>query len=52
VTRPWQVSARSHGEPVDQKSLDRSSIRNRSLWLDIYLLMPPIVTVVRGSGAY
>jgi len=52
LTGLWQVSARSDGDLVVQKSLDSYYIRNWSLWLDIYILMRTIVTVVRGSGAY
>lgn len=52
LTGMWQVSARSDGDLVVQKSLDSYYIRNWSLWLDLYILMRTIVTVVRGSGAY
>jgi Undecaprenyl-phosphate galactose phosphotransferase WbaP len=52
LTGLWQVSARSDGDLVVQKSLDSYYIRNWSLWLDVYILMRTIVTVVRGSGAY
>ena len=52
LTGLWQVSARSEGDLVVQKSLDSYYIRNWSLWLDIYILMRTFVTVVRGSGAY
>jgi lipopolysaccharide/colanic/teichoic acid biosynthesis glycosyltransferase len=48
----WQVSARSDGDLEVQESLDSYYIRNWSLWLDLYVLMRTIVTVVRGSGAY
>jgi lipopolysaccharide/colanic/teichoic acid biosynthesis glycosyltransferase len=46
------VSARSDGDLVVQKSLDSYYIRNWSLWLDLYILMRTVVTVVRGTGAY
>ena len=52
LTGLWQVSARSYGDLIVQKSLDSYYIRNWSLWLDLYILMRTIVTVVRGSGAY
>jgi len=52
LTGLWQVSARSDGDLVVQKSLDNYYIRNWSLWLDIHILMRTVVTVIRGSGAY
>ena len=52
LTGLWQVSARSDGDLKTQESLDSYYIRNWSLWLDLYVLMRTVVTVVRGSGAY
>ena len=52
LTGLWQVSARSDGDLVVQKSLDNYYIRNWSLWLDIHILMRTVITVIRGSGAY
>lgn len=52
ITGLWQVSARSDGDLDIQQSEDTYYIRNWSLWLDLYVLVRTIVTVLSPSGAY
>lgn len=52
LTGLWQVSARSDGDLETQASLDAYYIRNWSLWLDAYILVRTIRTVVAREGAY
>jgi len=51
LTGLWQVSARSNGDLDVQKTLDLSYIDNRSLWLDLYILLLTVPAVVKGTGA-
>jgi Undecaprenyl-phosphate galactose phosphotransferase WbaP len=52
LTGLWQVSERSDGDISVQETLDTYYIRNWSLWLDIYILLRTIQTVVLPRGAY
>jgi len=52
VTGLWQVSERSDGDVKVQEVGDTYYIRNWSLWLDIYILLRTIRTVLLPSGAY
>jgi Undecaprenyl-phosphate galactose phosphotransferase WbaP len=52
LTGLWQVSARSNGDLDAQTSLDSYYIRNWSLWLDAYILVCTVRTVLAREGAY
>jgi lipopolysaccharide/colanic/teichoic acid biosynthesis glycosyltransferase len=52
VTGLWQVSARSDGDLSVQEREDTYYIRNWSLWLDFYILLRTIKTLVIPNGAY
>lgn len=52
VTGLWQVSARSDGDLDVQETEDTYYIRNWSIWLDIYVLLRTVRTVLSASGAY
>jgi len=51
ITGMWQVSSRSNGDLQIQKAQDLFYIRNWSLWLDIYILLQTLPTVLGGKGA-
>jgi Undecaprenyl-phosphate galactose phosphotransferase WbaP len=52
LTGLWQVSARSDGDLNVQASLDGYYIRNWSLWLDLYILIRTVRTVLAQEGSY
>jgi Undecaprenyl-phosphate galactose phosphotransferase WbaP len=52
LTGLWQVSARSDGDLDVQASLDGYYIRNWSLWLDLYILIRTVRTVLSQEGSY
>lgn len=52
LTCIWQVSGRSMLNFEQQIELDRQYIANRSLWLDLKLLLRTIPAVLDGRGAW
>jgi lipopolysaccharide/colanic/teichoic acid biosynthesis glycosyltransferase len=52
VTGLWQVTARSDGDLKVQEVEDTYYIRNWSPWLDIYILLRTVHTVLTAKGAY
>lgn len=52
LTGLWQVSERSDGDLNTQERQDTYYIRNWSLWLDIYILLRTMKTVLLAKGAY
>lgn len=51
LTGLWQVSTRSEGDLAAQKADDLFYIRNRSFWMDFYILLQTVPAVVSGAGA-
>ncbi len=51
VTGLWQISSRSNGDLETQQAQDGFYIRNRSFWLDLYILIATIPAVIVGQGA-
>lgn len=52
LTGLWQVSDRSDGDITAQESGDTYYIRNWSLWLDCFILVRTVQTVLLAKGAY
>jgi lipopolysaccharide/colanic/teichoic acid biosynthesis glycosyltransferase len=51
VTGLWQVSGRNQLGFERRIDLDVHYVQNWSLWLDVYLLVRTIPTVLTGEGA-
>jgi lipopolysaccharide/colanic/teichoic acid biosynthesis glycosyltransferase len=52
ITGLWQVSGRQELDYAERIELDRRYLRERSLKLDIEILLQTIPAVLRGRGAY
>ncbi len=48
----WQISGRSDTGYEERITLDSYYIQNWSIWLDIWIIVKTIYTVLRGKGAY
>jgi Undecaprenyl-phosphate galactose phosphotransferase WbaP len=52
LTGLWQVSDRSNGDVAVQEQEDTYYIRNWSLWLDVFILIRTVQSVLFPRGAY
>ena len=48
----WQVSGRNDVDYEERVSLDEYYVRNRSIWLNLYIIIRTIQVVIRRHGAY
>jgi Undecaprenyl-phosphate galactose phosphotransferase WbaP len=51
ITGLWQVSSRSDGDLQILKEQDLFYIRNRSFWLDVYIMLQTLPAVLGAKGA-
>jgi Undecaprenyl-phosphate galactose phosphotransferase WbaP len=48
----WQVSGRNDTGYAERVLLDEYYVRNRSIWMNLYIIIRTILVVVRRNGAY
>jgi Undecaprenyl-phosphate galactose phosphotransferase WbaP len=51
LTGLWQVTTRSDGDLTVLKAQDLFYIKNRSIWLDLFILLQTVPAVLSGNGA-
>ncbi|MBV9081964.1 MAG: undecaprenyl-phosphate galactose phosphotransferase WbaP [Acidobacteriaceae bacterium] len=52
LTGLWQISGRNNTTYQERVSFDEYYVRNWSIWLDLYILLRTLRTVLLGEGAY
>ena len=52
LTGLWQVSGRNNTSYEDRVRLDTYYVRNWSLWLDYFILLRTVRTIVYREGSY
>lgn len=52
ITGLWQISGRNHLTFAERARLDAYTIRNWSVWLDVYILIRTVWVVLTAHGAY
>lgn len=52
ITGLWQVSGRNNTSYVERVELDKWYITNRSLWLDLFILIKTVPVVILRRGAF
>jgi Undecaprenyl-phosphate galactose phosphotransferase WbaP len=52
ITGLWQISGRNHLTFAERARLDAYTIRNWSVWLDVYILIRTVSVVLTAHGAY
>jgi lipopolysaccharide/colanic/teichoic acid biosynthesis glycosyltransferase len=52
ITGLWQVSGRNNTTYEERVAYDEHYVHNWSIWLDLYILVRTIRTVITAEGAY